>query len=384
MIGNHFEFDVNNWHLKICILRDCYRVVSHDLNFHSVNSMHARYYKKQTGQTCAGIAKYAWGRWKEELNKSSVAVRFISSVNSMDPPRCLREESILICECKYYNRMHLPCRHGLAICMELARSDLETISNWLRFNSYSCPISYMIINATSTRSRIPEAKTNEDHPWDKTAEKYKINADRTVSSSFNFPATRYDDYQEPAKTMQENRFCTYSNLISSFREIAEVAAYSSNALLLNGIPEKFIDSLNGAFRPEILGRKVEEGQSELLLEKLLKVVSEVSIYGIDKQHRNEIEYVESEILPKSNPKGTCADNLKLIKNPQKRKMLKGLPKSLNYLKSRPSRRRRARNSRRASFMFRSSALHGLQHKQLVGKSRAKVFQSQEVNATANK
>ena len=251
--------------------------------------------------------------------------------------------------------MHLPCRHGLAICMELARSDIETISNWLRFNSYSCLISYLTINATSTRWRIPEAKINEDHPWDKIAEEHRINADRTVSSSVNLPAARYDDYQKPAKTMQENRFCTYSNLKSYFSEIAEVAAYSSNALLLNGILEKFIDSLNGAFRPEILGRKVGEGQSELLLEKLLKFVSEVSTYGIDKQHKNQIEYVESEILPKSNLTGTCVEDRKLIKNPQKRKMLKGLPKSLNYVKSRPSRRTRARNSLRASLMFRPSA-----------------------------
>ena len=216
--------------------------------------------------------------------------------------------------------MHLPCRHGLAICVELARSDLETISYWLRLNSYSCPISYLIINATSTRWRIPEAKTNEDHPWDKIVEEYRIRAGRTVSSSFNLPAARYDDYQGPAKTMQENRFSSYSNLMSNFREIAEVAAYSSNALLLNVILEKFIDSLNGAFSPEILGRKVEEGESELLLEKLLKLVSEVSTYGIDKQHKNEIEYVESEILTKSNLTGTCAEDLKLIKNPQKRKM----------------------------------------------------------------
>ena len=64
--------------------------------------------------------------------------------------------------------------------------------------------------------------------------------------------------------------------MSNFREIAEVAVYSSMVVLLNEIFEKFIDSLNGAIRSELLGRKVEEDQSELLLEKILKVISEVS------------------------------------------------------------------------------------------------------------
>ena len=73
--------------------------------------------RSKPGKKCAVVARYDWGRCKEELNTSSVAVRFITSVDSMDPLRCLREESNLMCECKYYNRMHLHCRHGLAMCM---------------------------------------------------------------------------------------------------------------------------------------------------------------------------------------------------------------------------------------------------------------------------
>lgn len=119
-------------------------------------------------QTRSGLARYLYGKGVEKESSTAVAVTFpriaISSSGSGSTAgsspssgnsQLTCATNVMRCDCLYPSRTRLPCRHGLAFCMHIDRSEDDSILPALLENGYNSALEYLFLQATHPRWVCP-------------------------------------------------------------------------------------------------------------------------------------------------------------------------------------------------------------------------------------